>query len=341
MDPLFWDISNEYPPIEPLIEGAPSPIVNDGAKLYVSNGAVWEYAHGGGDKTWKKMPSQPPASIKMVATVTSAISTNYKLFALGWNGNLYQYFNGWSRVPGDPGGWERLYGAVDKLFAGTGEGTIQSYGGAFASLTGNIPGGLLTGAAKTTDYYISTMPKWGTENAGIFRVTSGNVSTGEKGGTVKGIIASGTNVIAVATDRVLYGTNFINTLSGGVDFTGGMALWEHSGQKILLLGLQRGGGSYSYGYREVPLDGSGAITSGGIYVPGDNSGGRATTIDPNTRETAAIGKHPVTALAVIPSSDSGDGAGRPITLASTQKNGLWSYRVRDGSPQWNGEDNGN
>ena len=341
MDPLFWDISNEYPPIEPLIEGAPSPIVDDGTKLYVSNGMVWEYDHSSsGDKIWKKMPSQPPASIKMVAVASAA------LYALSWNGNLYQW-NGtnWAGVPGDPGGWERLYGAVDKLFVGTGYGVINSFSGSFVVVTGtgvDKPDGLLTGAAKVSAvYYISTMPKWGPENAGIFDASTPAACVRKQSGTVKGIIASGTSAIAVTTNLVLYGANFANTRSSGVDFTGGMALWTDGTDKILLLGLQRGSGSYSYGYREVPLDSSGDITSPGIYEPGDNSGGRATSIDPNTRETAAIGKHPVTALAVIPGSNSGDDAGRPITIASTQKNGLWSYRVRNGSPQWNGEDNGN
>ena len=204
--------------------------------------------------------------------------------------------------------------------------------------TDDIPGVLLTGAVKVdAKYYIATMPKQAVDNAGIFEITSDNVSQIKYSGTVKSIIASGNSVIAVTADHILYGTDFNNTIRG-VRFTGGMALWNDGTNKILILGVQ--GSGFSCGYREVPLDGSGNI-NGGLYLPGDTSGGRATTIDPNIKETAAIRHYDVTALSVIPSSNSRDGAGRPIIIASTQKNGLWSYRVRGSRPQWNGEDNGN
>lgn len=109
---------------------------------------------------------------------------------------------------------------------------------------------------------------------------------------------------------------------------------------ILLLGIAAGGsGTFRCGYRELSPGGT-------LHNPGDNGVsiayplGRPTSIDPSTKNTAAIGNYPVNALIIIPDSDSGDTAGRPVILASTQQNGLWSYRFRRTEPQWNGENDG-
>jgi hypothetical protein len=109
---------------------------------------------------------------------------------------------------------------------------------------------------------------------------------------------------------------------------------------ILLLGIAAGGsGTFRCGYRELDLN---DIL---LHSPGDSGistaypSGRPTSIDPSTKNTAAIGNYPVNALMILPDSDSGDAAGRPVILASTQQNGLWSYRFRRTEPQWNGENN--
>jgi hypothetical protein len=196
---------------------------------------------------------------------------------------------------------------------------------------------------------------WGTENTGIFRV-SGTGTTATKvypssgSSSVKGIIAVGSTVIAVnAEGQVVYKdgnvSDFSNPITPSVKFTGGMALWEHGGDKKILLGLLHGSGTFAYGYRELDLNGSGNVNSSGVFVPGITAPAtgltRTTSIDPGSRETSAIGKHPVNSLYVIPHSDSGDKDGRPIIVASTQKEGVWSYRTRRGTAQWNGEDNSN
>ncbi|MDR2144169.1 MAG: hypothetical protein LBP29_07350 [Treponema sp.] len=123
-----------------------------------------------------------------------------------------------------------------------------------------------------------------------------------------------------------------------------MARWGHGVDTKILLGLLDGSGTFAYGYRELDLNG-GNVSATGVFVPGNTAPAagteRTTSIDPGSRETSAIGKHPVNSLYVIPLSNSGDRESRPIIVASTQKEGLWSYRVRRDVPQWNGEDNSN
>ncbi|MDR1143810.1 MAG: hypothetical protein LBK77_06285, partial [Spirochaetaceae bacterium] len=99
------------------------------------------------------------------------------------------------------------------------------------------------------------------------------------------------------------------------------------------LGLQRSSGSYGYGYRELRLPAG----TGGIVTPGSSA---PSSVKIDSQYTSAIGDHAVTSIYVLNGSDSGD-AGRPIIFACTAKDGLWSYRTRDGEPQWNGEDNSN
>jgi hypothetical protein len=181
--------------------------------------------------------------------------------------------------------------------------------------------GLLHGAAGT---YLGT-------NKGIFPVTGGTtLGTLLSVGSVRGIVAGGSDVYAVTTERrVRYGSTFSSSTSAFTpEFSGAMALWPNSTPQLILLGLQRGSGSYGYGYRE--------LKGNSLLEPGAEP---PTSVEPSSQYTSAIGKHGVTAIYVLPGSDAGDG--RPIIFASTVKDGLWSYRSRDGKPHWNGEDNSN
>ncbi|MDR1144436.1 MAG: hypothetical protein LBK77_09515, partial [Spirochaetaceae bacterium] len=113
-EPLFWDISQEYPPIEPLIKGSPSQIVECGGNLYVSNGDMWEYTPTPGN--WHRM-DQPGAQIKVVA------AANNRLFALSWAGTIYERTgSGWKNHDTVDNA-EQLFGAGNYLFIGARTGT--------------------------------------------------------------------------------------------------------------------------------------------------------------------------------------------------------------------------
>jgi hypothetical protein len=348
-EPLFYYIHLEYPPIEPIIGGAPTEIVKAGNVLYVANQkSLWEYDMSVLNPRWVERSKPSSEFIKAVAATTT------DLYVLDVGGSIYK-LNGTNWDPlGHISGAEQIYGADDRLFIGT-KSTV--YDETLSSITGVK--GLLRGAIgdNLSGYYICMAEAWASdpdepENTGIFTVPglgvaatkvyppSGNVS-------VKGIINAGTTIVAVTENTIVYQDSIggfdDDPISPGVSFTGGMALWEHGTEKKILLGLKKGSGTFAYGYRELDLDGSGDVITK-VYEPGNVTDGRTTSIDPGSRETSAIGKHPVTALYAIPSSpalNSGDSDGRPIIVASTQQNGVWSYRVRQGTPQWNGEDNSN
>jgi hypothetical protein len=363
-EPLFYYIHLEYPPIEPIIGGAPMEIVKLGDVVYAANRtSLWKYDMNAPDPIlnvpiWEKIPTKPSGAIRAIA------ATSTHLYVLDDNGTIHRSSDGgatWGSTVYISDA-QKIYGATDKLFAGDGSAVYEcdftSTPPTKTKITGspdsNIPGGLLRGAVKIGSAYYICTAKVQNENTGIFTV-SGTTATLEHPDSVKGIIAADSTptstIIAVTGSAIIYknsGAAAYSVSSSGVSFTGGMALWEHSGDKKILLGLQRGGsGTFRYGYRELDLDGSGNVNGSGsvpIYAPGntDNGNRSSTSIDPGSTQTSAIGKYPVNALYVIPISpapDSGDSAGRPIILASTQQNGVWSYRVRRGTAQWNGEDN--
>jgi hypothetical protein len=338
-EPLFWDISQEYPPIEPIIEGAPSRIVacdltaDTGSELYVSNGDVWEYTPG----DWHKMNPQPDSQIKTVASITvSTGGTTERLFALDWNGGVWQWnSSAWTKTVSLPNA-EQLFGAGDNLFAGVRTGTAgTSTGYSIVKLDNNGASpvtiksgtGLLMGAAELSGaIYLGTLMGGGVCDG------SGNAISAFNGYSITGLLSYNTDLYA-ATDggTVLVGSAASATITSSFRFTGAIAGWEHNTDKLLLLGLPRSRSSSGYGYRELRLPG------GGITTPGSSA---PSSVEIGSQYISAIGEHAVTSIYVLNGSSSGDNEGRPIIFACTAKNGLWSYRARGGRPQWNGEDNG-
>jgi len=81
--PLFYNISKETPPKDPVVAGTPSKIVESSVsgapKLYVANGRVWEYD----GSTWKQTAGQPSGDFKEVAATTG---TGAALYALSVEG---------------------------------------------------------------------------------------------------------------------------------------------------------------------------------------------------------------------------------------------------------------
>jgi hypothetical protein len=338
---LFYDISMEIPPIKPLIGGAPSRIVESGGKLYVSNGAVWEYDA----PSWQKMSFQPPSgNIKTLAAAGAY------LFALGWDGTLWRW-DGTSWISIDTAGRapEQIFGAGASLFAGakTGDpGTANGYcilqlsGAATALSLFHSSTGLLMGAAADgSNTFLGIL------QTGVVDATAPGTIISGSGASIIGLYKHNATVVAVTTSgTILYydGGTFKSFLGTGSIFSGALATWDDGTNKMLLVGIQESSGAYGYGYRELHWDGTSATlgtASRLLYYPGEGS---PSSVVNDIQYTTAIGNHAVMALYVRPpnSSPAADGDGRPIIFASTPKDGLWSYRTRGGQPQWNGEDNG-
>jgi len=371
-EPLFWDISQEYPPIEPIIKGAPSRIVTveytdsnaptgKATVLYVTNGTVWEWdTSTSSNPNWRKMTTQPGGKIK-----TLAAADEY-LFSLDNNGNIRR-FDGleWLSISKPAGTPEQLFGAGKYLFVGSltgARGEKDGYSIFAMDVTSDPPNmtsiksgtGLLAGAAENGGMYYL-----GIRGEGILSTSNPTSSLedstavpGTETFSIIGLIEHGGIVVAVTTGRqILYssGGSFASLgASTTFYFSGAMASWKNSdGDLLLLLGLQRTSGSFGYGYRELMWKSGEAFdTNKRLYTPGEDRGSTnpyISSVQQGSQYTSAIGNHVVTALYAVPPSlaNPADEGERPIVFASTQKNGLWSYRIRKEEAQWNGEDNSN
>jgi hypothetical protein len=118
--------------------------------------------------------------------------------------------------------------------------------------------------------------------------------------------------------------------------TGALALWEGSGWKMLITGIQGGlynttTSSYTHGYVEFDLDSGGSLNTASFR----HDPGNLRSVSDNDRYKATIGKHPINHLyQALPIIDD-----NMTFFASTQTTGLWSYRDRpnNGGLQWNAE----
>ena len=336
---LFWAIAHELPPITPIIGGHPSVIVRMDSTntLYVSNDiGIWYWQYNSITvpeiviPNWNPMEHQPPSRIRDLAVVGN------RLFALGSNGIVYAG-NGTTWEPDPitgPGNVQRIFGAGTYLFAGTFDG-IENYaiwsmaGTGTALIELQSVDGLLRGAAYNGTNYIL-----GTQGGGVYTGSGISISRDDTfpDSTIMGITSVGSTIYMVTPGAVYqYGPPHIH-IGSGHRFTGAISAWNHSGQSLLLLGIQEGSGSYSYGYREIQISPTGSFKMPGTSDP--------TSMAIGSGISSAIRSRAVNHLYVMPQFHStGDDDHRPIIFAATQRNGVWSYRVRNGIAQWNGENN--
>jgi hypothetical protein len=114
-------------------------------------------------------------------------------------------------------------------------------------------------------------------------------------------------------------------------FSGSIGLWQDRDtptNNLLLVGIQGGYMSTIHGYREIPLDAAGFLNPDNLpfQTPGSKS---LSSVNNNDRYNSTIGIHVITAL-----HQAKDGR----LFAATTKNGLWSYKKRDGKNVWNAEE---
>jgi hypothetical protein len=354
-DPVFYMISVEPPITEPLIGGSPTNFVVYDNKVYVASGRNI-YSYDG--TSFKRLSSQPGGRIMQLA------ATGSFLYALclqdsGGNTNLKRYSSseGWKDVTGDTGGYGRfqsVYAANDKVFIGA------ERNGSFIILymadndagykplrtvdTNDTLEHMLCGIAYdslNSNYYLCTRSNT------IYAADENLKDIQPKkidGVNFTGIINLEINdfIVAISRSGDLYNVKAISDEKDTSDLkisigssrysTGALAVWrdETGTPKLLLAGRQDSlvytvDSGYTYGYMELELDSGGVKADANFKAPGTSP----SSVADNERYVSTIGKYPVNHI-----FQASDG----ILFASTQKNGVWSYRVRDNTPQWNAEE---
>ena len=140
---------------------------------------------------------------------------------------------------------------------------------------------------------------------------------------------------------------------GGRQSTGALAIYtdkDDPSKRLLLAGRQdklnyTNDPGYTNGYLELEIDSSGIVTDktetnddGTVKItiknfiePGKNA---FSTVNDNDRYNSTIGKEPINYLFQVPAEIDSD----MILFASTQQNGVRSYRNRSDGWQWNAEE---
>jgi hypothetical protein len=346
-DSLFYSISIEPPLKFPYVEGTPTKMAHIGATLYVASvnkGKIYHFSPSG----WGSMPS-PGGHPVMDLAVANGILYVLVMTDQKNLGSMALYKSNGTLISGGSGySIQTIYGTDTQLFVGgmrmSGTGIANEAAIFYHNPTGSntlepIQSGvsLLVGAASNSNGTFLA-----TASHGIFKTDTSNPPglnpVSDTSGTIlKGIISTGASIVAVSADGSIYestnGTTFDQYSSQGVNFTGGMCVWNSgSTPSLLLLGIQHSASNAVIGYREIELDSSGNLLTKYVEMPGVRTPSTLSTGgDPQAKFKAALGKYPVLALYHVPS---GIDSSKPV-FASTSRRGLWS--LRDG--EWNAEEN--
>jgi hypothetical protein len=350
--PLFYNISKETPPKNPIIAGQPSKIVasdvSGTTKLYAANGTVWVYD----GSSWTRLASQPAGNVRDVAATTGA------LYALTVDGTgslsttLYKSTNGTSWTPvNNPTGYTilggGLFGAGNTLFVGaknsggTSAAVLYDNNGSLTvaldniTTSGSVPGTLAGAVYLSNDstYYLAVtgMGVYASSSASFSaaNLISGSTDTKYR---LNGLIALNSQVVAVGSGGYMLAGDSGNfsEVSGACDtsypYTGALAVWtdpSNSANKLLLVGRRYS--TYTNGYWEIGLTSGDLPGTVSLKVPGSTS---PTTVADKSTYEQSLGQKVLTALYQAPA-----GLGS-ILFASTLKDGLWAYR----NGTWNAEE---
>jgi len=321
-DPIFYMVSREVKQLEPKIAGSPSNFVELNGAMYVASGRnIWQYEN----RSWN-CHGQDRWIAQLAATTT-------RLYALCDDGSVIRSTSG----TGTGISTEAIFAVGNVLFYNNGNSiSYLDDSDNTGQIVANVS--MLNGAASDVTYfYLST------KSNGIYYIDKGlsgtatQIADSQKG--FMGIISLEDNtVVAITRDGELYkieigGVSEIVTYDSLAN--GALALWSNSdsglNDKLLLVGRQdtltySTQSGYTYGYVELALDASGGlIPDSSFNEPGTAS---PSTVSDNESYISSIGKNPVNHI-----FQASDG----ILFASTQKNGVWSYKERDGEKQWNAE----
>jgi len=363
-DPVFFIIHEETPALKPLINGSPTNFVIFGDAMYVASGKKIFIYRKNTNKwvEWTKLGDY-------VGCLAATQNSLYAFYLVNNNGRIRQFDNTGNGVDLSLTNVQSIYALDDDLFVGvrvtngndftysilhTKESIIDFKSVFEGSSKKNsddptVYDYTLNGAAyDNNNYYLCTY-------SSIFYVNKTNVDSDfvsipnsdsdKKFIGFTGIINLNANYVAAITNSgdlfQIEDANIEKKASFDKrNSTGALALWykdkSDAEPSLLLVGRKEYYYSstttaYSNGYLEIALNPSGGIQTNAVFTePGKN---KLSSIDNNDRYVSSIGKKPVNHMIQTPAV-----IDEKMTLfASTQQNGVWSYRIRQGVMQWNAE----
>jgi len=358
-DPIFFTVSKEIPILKPFIDGSPVNFVEYDGRLYTASGKqIFSYAGSGWSK-WSKLDGR----IGGLAATTG----NLYAFYLNKDSNDGRIRNCNSGSDLSLSDVQSIHASGDVLFACTRYNSrytiyFRKEGDSdFPAIPGMSFDSMLNGVASDSNYYYLCVSE------GIYYAEKSQIANPltlqvlGKDLDFTGIIELKNNYIAAITnDGKLYEIKDaeIKEVAKFDDrySTGALALWYRDTNdtmpSLLLVGRKERNYStssaYTNGYVEIALDTNPTIKDpttdapitnpkyGGISGSSFNEPGKTSpsSIDDYDRYVSSLGKKPVNHI--IQTSAAIDS--KMTLFASTQQNGVWSYKTRDGVMQWNAEE---
>jgi len=344
-EPIFYTISKEVPIKKPRIGGSPTNFVEFSNAMFVASGKnIWKYESGSwtsyGQNKW--IGQLAAATVSMPPEIPTPIPI---LFALCDDGFVKAFDSSMTISAEIPEITKSIFAANNMLFIGNQDDSISyilTNGGGDINYNGSILKAELRGVAyDESSYYLCT-------NSGIYYVSTlastqstVNLIAGSAINFVGIITLNNTanTVVAITRDGKLYKieTSSISEIVsfGGKLANGVLALWTNGTNNLLLAGRQdeltySTTSGYTYGYMEIEFDNTGIIGSD-FREPGKHT---ISSVNDYDLYESTLRIKPVGHIFQVPAAIDSN-----ITLfASTQQNGVWSYRERDGILQWNAEE---
>jgi len=359
-DPIFYMAAEQPPLLEPLIKGSPTKFLEHNGLMYVASGKnLWSF--DGTRWTTIKSFSSIVADIavtandyfyvRLAASNDTLYYADFSLVAVTWTG-IATGLN-----------IQSIFGAGNNLYISARAPNASSNSYSISRLTGNgavintavtdSTAGFINLVYDGTDVYYCSQGS----AAGIFRIPSGSLTpqliTGSNSVEFTGIIrlVSG-EIVAITRNNngQLYSVTSTEvkaidgvSLGRPSNSMGALALWTDGTNHLLLAGTQditnTANTSHTHGYKELLLSPSGGIQAGNKFEwPGESE---ISTVLNKERDKFAtsLGKHGVNHIYQSPFLDAKSGSPIRVLFASTQQDGVWSYRDRgdDSGWHWNAE----
>ena len=378
-NPIFYTVTQETPLIPPLIDGSPSNFAILNNEMFVASGkTIFNFnennKNNNGEIIWKNWQSldnfNENEKISYVAGLATTDNSLYALCLINDKGKIRRYYKEADSYKhedfnGPKYNFQSIYTSGNVLFAcvrnddRTYTVFYKEEGADFIEIPPiKIP--LENSNFKTLDYILNGVASdsnyyYLCTYSGIFYVEIVNINSSaatilkneeDKAYTgFTGIInLNGNYVAAINKNGDLYEINDAKVVKKASfndrrESTGALAIWKDKDQtkSLLLVGRSEYYYStisrYTNGYVEIELDETGIKEGANFREPGGNNS--PTTIDNYDRYVSSLGKKIINHFIQMPFA-----IDEKMTLfASTQKNGVWSYRDHnDGEGEtWNAE----
>ena len=336
-DSIFFYVTNELEPKDPIIPGSPTNMVIVDNKVYVGTfqgREVWVYDDTSGGEKWSRI-KRPGGSIGGLAVANDGIEDF--LYALVFPNRepletsaIKKYdsvLEDWTDTYEAPPGYsiQSVFGAGGKIFAGAQlKSNYQSYAVLFLDPEAVSPSldivktetSFLRGAAAAGpggDIYLAT------NGSGILKFDIAALpdpisQTAVVSGNIAGIIETGGIITAVSSGGTVYyydpaAEMLYEYYSTSFNFTGAICIWKQYDPDIplpadkwkpslLLLGVYGERSSTTHGYREILLNEEAKPT--GVLRKTGNDIPSSVKMENEAKYNANLGTHPVEHIIQIP-----------------------------------------